>query len=112
MVNFNKKTYFYIILLFIFLIAIVLRLKTFLIGRPLWHDECSLSLSIVDRTFGGIFLPLEQSQKAPIGFMLISKLVTSILGIKEFSLRLLPFLSGIVSILIFYLFSKKILYSK
>ncbi|HKY55202.1 MAG TPA: glycosyltransferase family 39 protein, partial [Anaerolineales bacterium] len=90
----------------ILLAGFVLRLRQYLIGRSLWLDEAMLALNIVDRGFGDLFKPLDYDQGAPIGFMLIEKTFSLILGRNEFSLRLFPFLVGLISLWLFYLLLK------
>ena len=103
----NKNTTYYLLLFTVFCIAIILRLKFYLLNRPLWHDECSLALSIINKNIFGYFSVLEHQQSAPPIFMMITKLFTLIFGsTKEYALRLFPLLCGISSIPAFYFFSK------
>ena len=90
------------------LLGAVLRLRQYLIGRSLWSDEAMLALNIVDRSFAGMFQPLDYDQGAPIGFLLVEKMVNSVLGKHEFALRLFPLLAGLTSLLLFYLLLKRI----
>lgn len=110
---FRKKDFlYYFTLVFIILLAIFLRFKSFLAIRPLWHDECSLALSIIYKNYFDYFAPLLHSQSAPPLFMVLSKFFTKIFGISEFSLRLLPFTCSILSVFAFYSFSKLFLKNK
>ncbi|HEX5807263.1 MAG TPA: hypothetical protein VFY25_01250 [Anaerolineales bacterium] len=74
------------------LLGAVLRLRQYLTGRSLWADEAMLALNIVSRGFGGMFQPLDYDQGAPIGFLLVEKLFTSVFGRHELALRLFPVL--------------------
>ena len=103
---------YYTFLAGIILLGIVLRFKTFMINRPLWHDECSLALNIIELDAVKYFSPLKYGQAAPPLFMLLTKTITSFAGIKEFSLRILPFICSIISIPIFWQFSKTVLKNK
>lgn len=103
----DKNRIYQIFLVLIMLFGILLRIKTFLIGRPLWHDECALALNVIGKSFLGFFAGLDNSQFAPPLFMLVSKIFTNIFGGGEYVLRILPFLCGILSIPLFYLFSKR-----
>jgi hypothetical protein len=78
------------------LLGALLRLRQYLTGRSLWADEASLALNIVNRNFAGMFQPLDYDQGAPVGFLLVEKLFNSILGKKEFALRL--FLLGWIDV--------------
>jgi 4-amino-4-deoxy-L-arabinose transferase-like glycosyltransferase len=95
------------IIIIIWIVGIILRFDVFLINKPLWHDECSLALSLFDRGVFDYFRPLEHYQCAPPFFMGLTKLLTYVFGIREFSLRLIPLLAGIFSLPAFYLLSKK-----
>lgn len=90
------------------LVGIVLRLRQYLTGRSLWVDEAMLALNIVNRSFGEMLQPLEYDQGAPIGFLLVEKFFSSILGKNELVLRLFPFLVGLSSLWLFYLLLKRI----
>ena len=90
------------------LMGVVLRLRQYLTGRSLWADEAMLALNIVERDFAGMFQPLDYDQGAPIGFLLVEKILNSILGKHEFILRLFPLLVGLASLLLFYLLLKRL----
>src|SRR5215212_6803017 len=90
------------------LMGVVLRLRQYLTGRSLWSDEAMLALNIVDRNFAGMFQPLDYDQGAPIGFLLVEKMVNSILGKNELALRLFPLLIGLIDLGLFYLLLKRI----
>lgn len=83
-------------------IGFILRVDQYLSNRALWLDEARLSLNIVNRSFGQLLDPLDHNQGAPVGFLFVTKLVVTIFGNHEYSLRLLPFLAGIVSLFLFY----------
>lgn len=82
------------------------RLRQYLTGRSLWLDEAMLALNIVNRNFGDVFKPLDYDQGAPIGFVLVEKTFSLVFGRNEFSLRLFPFLMGLLSLWMFYLLLK------
>ncbi len=108
MLSISKNTLYKILILIICLFGFILRLKTYLIARPLWHDESSLACSIVNRGLFDYFSPLEFIQMAPPFFMMGVELITKFLGEAELALRLLPFLCGVASIFLFYELSTKI----
>lgn len=87
-------------------LGVILRLRQYLTARSLWVDEAMLALNIIQRDFAGLFQPLDMNQGAPVGFLLIQKLIHTILGRHELVLRLFPFLAGIVSLFLFYLLAK------
>ena len=105
----NLNILYYLLIILTILIAIFLRLNTLLPIRPLWHDECSLALSLLDRNMFDFFRPLEHFQCAPYLFMAFSKFLTYIFGLKEYTLRIIPFCCGIFALPAFYLLSKDFL---
>ena len=93
----------------IILIGLALRLRQYLSGRSLWLDEAMLALNIVQRDFGGLLKPLDYDQGAPLGFLMLEKLTTSLLGNGELTLRLPSVIAGCLALLFFYLLLKRFL---
>lgn len=81
--------------------GILVRLVQYLSNRSLWADEAVLALNLVNRSYLELGQPLDYDQAAPLGFLLIEKLAIQLLGNHEYSLRLFPLLSGIISLLLF-----------
>lgn len=92
--------------LLIILFGIFIRVSQYLSNRALWGDEASLALNIVNRSYLELLQPLDRNQAAPLGFLWIEKLFTQIFGNNEYSLRLFPLISGIVSPIAFYKLGK------
>jgi len=86
----------------IVVLGITLRLRQYLVNRSLWVDEAMLALNIVNRTFGELTRPLDYNQGAPLGFLFAEKLIVLILGNHDYTLRLFPIFSGLVSIYLIY----------
>lgn len=84
------------------LLGIVLRLRQYIANRSLWVDEASLALNIVNRTYLGLTQPLDYDQGAPLGFLFVVKLTTDFFGNQDFILRLIPLISGILSLVLVY----------
>ncbi len=108
----QKYKLYHIVLALIFIIAIFMRLKAYLMNLPLWLDECSLAINIIHRNIWGFFFPLEHVQSAPPLFMMLTKLIVMVFGLSENTLRILPLVASFCSIYVFYIFSKKLLNSK
>ncbi|HET6846972.1 MAG TPA: hypothetical protein VFH29_09055 [Anaerolineales bacterium] len=79
----------------IFLVGAAVRLRMYLSGRSLWNDEAALAVNIVHRGLFGLFPPLEFRQVTPVGFLMLVKILESLLGNTEFVLRLIPLLAGL-----------------
>ena len=79
-----------------------------LMVRELWFDEMQLAINFIDtpapkeNIILWAFKPLQYYQIAPPFFLLGVKFATLIFGINEISLRLIPFISGILSICALY----------
>lgn len=77
-------------------LGIALRLALYLANRSLWVDEANLAVNLVARSFRELCLPLDYEQGAPLGFLFLERTAVLSLGESEFSLRLVPLLSGIL----------------
>ncbi len=84
------------------ILGIVLRLRQYIANRSFWHDEANLALNLVNRTFGGLTQPLDYDQGAPIGFLFIEKLFMTVIGNKDYILRLFPLFSGLLATYLIY----------
>lgn len=112
--NKNKTNYIYkIIIICILFLGIFLRTKYFLHFRWLWADEISLLMNIYDAPLINSFMPLKFYQSAPPAFLVISQIILSVFKLFTInhlqSLRIIPFISSIISIPAFYLLSKRFL---
>lgn len=76
-----------------------IRLRQWAGGRSLWLDEAFLAQSLTTR--GPVELvtsPLEYSQSAPLGWLLVERSVIAVVGTGERGLRLLPLLLGVAAL--------------
>ena len=90
------------------LVGFLLRLRQYLTGRSLWLDEAMLTNNILGRDFTGLFQQLDNNQGAPVGFLLLQKTITLILGDSEYALRLFPFLAGVIALALMFALTRKI----
>lgn len=88
-------------------LGVGLRVYFFLLNRSLWFDEAMLALNLVERDFSGLLQPLAYNQGAPLAFLLVQKTVISLLGNRDYLLRLFPLLCGLTSIPVFYLVARQ-----
>jgi 4-amino-4-deoxy-L-arabinose transferase-like glycosyltransferase len=91
------------------LIATVLRVSRFLENRPLWTDEAKLALSIGRLSVSGLFGPLDYNQVAPILYLCVLKLATSIFGMHEWVLRLPALIAGVLMVAVVWLVGRRVL---
>ncbi len=72
-----------------------------------------MALNVVNSSFSDLLGPLiHPPQNAPVGFVLLTKYLTVVFFENELTLRLLPFISGILSIFLFVSICKKLLNQK
>lgn len=80
----------------------LLRVAQYAANRSLWFDESALSLNIVNRSLRGLLQPLDYAQGAPVGFLILEKLVVRVGGDSEYALRLVPLIAGLLALPLFY----------
>lgn len=92
--------------------GIVIRLYHYLANRSLWLDEALLALGIINTPFSQLIKPLYNGQAAPIGFLMVERIIINIFGSSEYALRLFPLLCGIVALLLFHIVASRYIRSK
>ncbi len=88
-------------------IGAVLRIAQFIYNRSLTEGEAALALNIVQRSYSQLLKPLDYAQAAPVGFLLLQKFMSTLLGLSELALRFLPLIAGIGALFLFYQVAKK-----
>jgi Dolichyl-phosphate-mannose-protein mannosyltransferase len=84
------------------LLGVALRMWAYLADGSFWLDEILLSRNIVGLPLGELLTqPLKLDQVAPRGFLLAERLSVVLFGENELALRLFPFLSGVVGLVLF-----------
>ena len=89
--------------------GLALRLRQYSLNISFWLDEAMLALNIVNRSFGQLVKPLDYDQGAPLGFLWAVKFVETVLGNNEYSLRLLPFLAGCLSLFVLWALTRQLI---
>src|SRR5438132_4168306 len=69
-------------------IGIALRVAQYAANRSLWVDEAWVALNLIERPLSGLTTHLSFNQAAPIGFLLVERIVAKLLGFSEYALRL------------------------
>ncbi len=88
--------------LLVMAVGTAMRLWFYLYNRSMYRDEAALALNIVHRSFAGLFRPLANDQGAPVGFLLLEKIVVSLWGNNEYALRLVPLIASILTLPLLY----------
>ncbi|NJN65619.1 MAG: hypothetical protein HC884_02345 [Chloroflexaceae bacterium] len=91
------------------LVGVVLRTVLYLSNRSLWNDEYQLVRNILRRSPGGLLQPLDYDQGAPVGFLLVEKLAAWLFGDHAYAFRLVPFLAGLASLVLFFVIARSYL---
>lgn len=81
-------------------LGIILRVAQYAFNRSLWLDEAYLALNITQRSFAELLQPLDYDQGAPIGFLMIERLLVELFGSSEYVLRLFPLLCSLAALLL------------
>ncbi len=108
----NKKIIYYFTIFIIIAFGIYLRFRYYLFKPPFWCDEILYGLSFIVRNFINIFTSLEENQMAPPLFSFLILIIRKIFGFNEYSLRLIPFVFGILSEFVFYFVLKEFIKNK
>lgn len=84
------------------LIGAVVRIIVFLQNRNLFLDEANLSRNFDEKSFSQLFQNLDYEQYSPPLFSILQKLSMLAFGVSEYALRLVPLLSSLVVLFLFY----------
>jgi Dolichyl-phosphate-mannose-protein mannosyltransferase len=84
-----------------------LRLRQYFAHRALWLDELLLALNVVHRSYGGLLRPLDSNQGAPVGWLWAEKTMVEIFGNHDTTLRLMPLVVSLASLVLFFLFVRR-----
>lgn len=103
------RSYYNYIFAAVFGLGIFLRLILFIKNPSLFYDEASLALNITENSYTDLLKGLNYNQVAPPGFLLLSKFLYEILSpfneyLRDLSLRIVPFISGIIVLPATYFF--------
>jgi hypothetical protein len=90
-------------------LGILFRLRQYLFDRSLWLDEALVVLNIIRRSPSELLKPLDYHQGSPLGFLALQKAAVLGFGTSEAALRLVPFLSGVLSMILFVIVARRFL---
>jgi hypothetical protein len=91
------------------ILGLAARCVRYFLRFPLWEDEAFLCVNLLDRDYAGLTESLEYHQVAPVLFLWLQLALTKLLGYHEMSLRLVSFLSGVGSLLLFWHLARRCL---
>lgn len=67
-------------------------------NRPIFLDEANLARNLYDRSFAGLFLPLDHEQYAPPLYLVLTKALAEVFGYHEYVLRLPALIGGLLGV--------------
>lgn len=98
----RSAVYFGYLAVGLLLIGAGLRIGQYAIGAALWQDELALARNIVEKPIRELLTtPLDYTQVAPPGFLLLEKAAVASFGNNEYSLRLFPLIGALISLPLF-----------
>jgi hypothetical protein len=83
-------------------IGVLWRLVRYLLRFPIWEDEAFICLNFLELDYLGLTRELRNCQVAPLLFLWGELTSLRLFGASELSMRLLPFLAGMASLLLFW----------
>ncbi len=105
-----ETKFLWILTIILALAGILLRIERALLGRSFGGDEAANALAITNHSlFELITKPSAANITAPIGFLVIEKLLIQLLGTQDFYFRLLPLLAGCLSVILMFFLAKEML---
>ena len=101
----------------IFLVGIILRFLVFEVNNCYIHDDAALANNIIGKSYIDFFIRgLDNCQVAPPLFACLSKFIYGFMPkdyhVTDLCLKIIPFISGLISIPLFYILSKLIFQEK
>src|ERR1700693_6175833 len=86
---------------FLVLLGVAVRCIQYFSRSSLWLDEAAVAPNLANRALRGTVTPLGLTQVAPWEFLAIEKALFLLFGRNELGLRLLPFVSSLLSLVLF-----------
>lgn len=83
------------------LLGALVRFGVWMQDRSLFIDEASLALNLAEKSFAGLWGPLDYQQYAPPLFLMLMKSAVWFFGNSEQALRLVPLWSGLLALGLF-----------
>jgi hypothetical protein len=93
-------------------LGVALRVLTYLLNRPMWLDEGSLKANVVDVPVFKFSEPLTNDQLAPLGFLVVERILASVVSSRNYVLRFLPLAAGIGALYLFRALATHLLSSR
>lgn len=90
-------------------LGVLARIYCYVWHKDLWLDEAMLAFSMYGISFKELFFaPLPFTQAAPVGVLLVSKVLGVAFGYSEWVLYFLPFVCGLGTLILAYMIGKRL----
>lgn len=90
------------------LIGLAWRTLRYALGFPIWGDEAFVAVNFLVRDYRGMVEPLVYGQIAPLVFMWVELAARQALGVSEWALRVVPYVSGLAAMLLYWRFARRV----
>ena len=112
-----EKSGFQYSIIFICILGVLVRFYAYFRNISFWHDEAALAINIMCKPYLDLFKGLDYLQVAPPLFLVMTKFLYRLIHsdsvyIRDLILRLIPLVSGIAAIPLFYALLKRFVKDK
>jgi Dolichyl-phosphate-mannose-protein mannosyltransferase len=90
-------------------LGVALRLLRYLLRFPIWGDEAYIATNLFEQSYADLLQPLAYHQVCAPLFLWAELTSVRLLGFSEYSLRLLPCLASVASLLLFWRLARGVL---
>ncbi len=97
------------LLLALVALGLLWRVVRYAMAFPVWGDEAFVAVNFFYRDFAGMIDPLIYGQIVPLVFMWLELAAARTLGYSELALRLVPFVAGVLGLLLYVRFARQVL---
>lgn len=116
MIMLNKEKFYKIALISIFAFGFLARFFLYIRNQSLWLDEAMLAANILNKSYSDLFRGLDYIQVCPVLFSVTVKFLTEFVHSqnmwwRDLVLRILPFISGILSLPAFYILVRTVFHN-
>lgn len=99
----QTNVFFYILVISIIMVGVILRASKYLPAWSMRGDELAVTENLIKKSWGELMTkPLDSNQAAPVGFLLLEKLLVSAFGPLDYILRLPAMLAGCIALILLY----------
>ena len=92
------------------IVGAALRLWQYLANTSAWLDEVAVARNVLDRSLWSLLTtPLSYDQTAPMGFLVVEKIMTLLFGRGDYALRFFPLVCSLIALVAFWRVAERLL---